>query len=152
MKFLLFRVPKTVRLNEVNLTWINVLKIVEYKRMKSPCRMQASQSDKRIKPLSSASLFLQRGARNQRQFGWRRVTLVVLIWHSPAVRKKRTIVCNAPQHLTFSSFCPNLSGYHCSEVINTVNTRFLVFLIGERKQRKSNSHYSENFGKSYRFS
>ena len=25
--------------------------------MKSPCRMQASQSDKRIKPLSSASLF-----------------------------------------------------------------------------------------------
>ena len=152
MKFLLFRVPKTVRLNEVNLTWINVLKIVEYKRMKSPCRMQASQSDKRIKPLSSASLFLQCGARNQRQFGWIRVTLVVLIWHSPAVRNKRTIVCNAPQHLTFSSFCPNLSGYHCSEVINTVNTHFLIFLIGERKQRKSNSHYSENFGKSYRFS
>ena len=120
--------------------------------MKSPCRMQASQSDKRIKPLSSASLFLQCGARNQRQFGWLRVTLVVLIWHSPAVRNKRTIVCNAPQHLTFSSFCPNLSGYHCSEVINTVNTHFLSLLVGERKRRKSNSHYSENFGKSYQFS
>ena len=45
-----------------------------------------------------------------------------------------------------------LSGYHCTEIINTVNTHFLSLLVGERKQRKSNSHYSENFGKSFQFS